>query len=104
MRGMYNMPCWNGLSQVQQHRLLTWGNLPIGFAAEGWCPNGAEVGIETSEDESPGPRFYCRGCAIDFLKTPYVTKTGKILSDADIEELADEAEAGYDVSNVKDRR
>lgn len=28
---------------------------------------------------------------------PYVTKTGKVLTDADIEALADEAEEGFDL-------
>jgi len=32
---------------------------------------------------------------------PLVTKTGKVLTDADIEALADEAEAGYDVEHLK---
>ena len=32
---------------------------------------------------------------------PWVTKTGKVLTDADIEALADEAEQGYDVSHLK---
>lgn len=31
---------------------------------------------------------------------PYVTKTGRELSDADIQALADEAERGYDVSHL----
>jgi hypothetical protein len=34
----------------------------------------------------------------------YRTKTGKVLTDADIEALADEAERGYDVEGVKTRR
>lgn len=34
---------------------------------------------------------------------PLRTKTGKILTDADIEALADEAERGYDVSHLKPR-
>lgn len=33
----------------------------------------------------------------------HVTKTGKVLTDADIEALADEAERGYDVSKIKPR-
>jgi hypothetical protein len=33
-----------------------------------------------------------------------VTKTGKILDNADFEALADEAEEGYDVSQLKERR
>lgn len=32
--------------------------------------------------------------------TEYRTPSGKILTDADIERLADEAEAGYDVSHL----
>jgi len=68
-RGWFNMPCWNGLSGEQQHRLITVGNLPIGFVPEGgWCPNGAEVAIETQHDEAPGPRFYCVGCGITYLR------------------------------------
>ncbi len=35
---------------------------------------------------------------------PYTTKTGRVLSDADIEALADEAERGYDVEDLKRRR
>lgn len=34
----------------------------------------------------------------------YLTKTGKVLTDADIEVLADEAERGYDVEVLKARR
>lgn len=34
----------------------------------------------------------------------YTTKTGKVLSDADIEAMADEAERGYDVEELKTRR
>ena len=34
----------------------------------------------------------------------YRTKTGKVLTDADIEALADEAERGYDVEVLKTRR
>lgn len=34
----------------------------------------------------------------------YKTKTGKVLSDADIEALADEAERGYDIEALQRRR
>src|SRR5665213_2231772 len=34
----------------------------------------------------------------------YKTKTGKVLTDADIETMADEAEQGYDVEMLKTRR
>jgi hypothetical protein len=36
-------------------------------------------------------------------KLTYRTKTGKVLTDAEIQALADEAEAGYDVSHLKER-
>lgn len=67
MRGWWGMACWNGLSIAQRERLLTWGNLPFGYEPEGYCPNGAEVGLEDKDDKAPGPRFYCRRCAIQFL-------------------------------------
>lgn len=34
----------------------------------------------------------------------YTTKTGRVLIDADIEALADEAERGYEVEDLKRRR
>ena len=34
----------------------------------------------------------------------YVTKTGKVLTDADIEALANEAEQGYDTSQLQPRK
>jgi Ribbon-helix-helix protein, copG family len=34
----------------------------------------------------------------------YRTKSGKILTDADIEAMADEAEGGYDVETLRSRR
>jgi hypothetical protein len=61
------MPCWNGLSADQQRRLIEWGNLPLGFVPSGPCTSGAEVAIETEHDKAPGPRFYCRACAIEYL-------------------------------------
>lgn len=61
------MPCWNGLSAEQQHRLVTWGNLPINYQTGGPCPNGAEVAVETQWDEAPGPRFLCLDCALGYL-------------------------------------
>lgn len=36
--------------------------------------------------------------------TNYRTKTGKVLTDSDIEALAEEAEQGYDVEPLKARR
>jgi hypothetical protein len=64
----YGMACWNALSAEQQERLLTVGNLPLGYEPEGeHCQRGAEVNIETQHDVAPGPRFYCRPCAIKYL-------------------------------------
>lgn len=34
---------------------------------------------------------------------PYTTKTGKVLTDAHIEAMADAAERGYDVEELKKR-
>lgn len=64
---LYGLTCWNGLSAEQQERLLEIGNLPFGYTPEGICQNGANVGIETMHDTSPGPRFYCTECAIKYL-------------------------------------
>jgi len=61
------MTCWNGLSAEQQERLIKTGNLPMGYTPEGECSNGAEVAIECMDDRAPGPRFYCRACAVDYL-------------------------------------
>ena len=37
-------------------------------------------------------------------KKPVKTKTGRVVTDAEIEALADEAERGYDVETLKTRR
>ena len=66
-RGYWNMHCWNGLSPDQQEFLRTEGYLPFGFAAEGECAQPAEVEVTTMWDEFPGPRFYCIGCAVEWL-------------------------------------
>jgi hypothetical protein len=73
MRGWWGMPCWNGLSQQQQHVLITIGTLTIGYIPMGECQNGAELEITTMYDEAPGPRFYCRPCAIKFLQELHPT-------------------------------
>jgi hypothetical protein len=78
-KGWWGMFCWNGLSTEQQDRLVNWGNLPLGFQPEGECQRGAELTIETMYDKAPGPRFYCRRCAIKFLEgltlTPEARRT-----------------------------
>lgn len=40
----------------------------------------------------------------DESKPEYRTKTGRILTTVELEALADEAERGYDVDNLSDRR
>lgn len=67
-RGWWNMTCWNGLSLDQQNRLIEVGNLPIGYVPEGDCDNPAQVEITTMWDVSPGPRFYCIECAIEYTE------------------------------------
>lgn len=67
-RGWWGLPCFNALSAEQQVFLVTEGYLPIGWQAEGdECAEGAEVEVTTMWDEYPGPRFYCRECAVKFL-------------------------------------
>lgn len=65
--GWYRLSCFNGLSGLQQQRVLEWGNLPFGYEAEGECSRGAEVAIEFADDPTPGPRFLCRQCAAEYL-------------------------------------
>lgn len=63
------MKCWNGLTPDQQEFLRTEGYLPLGFRHEGWCRRPIVVEIVTIHDEFPGPRFYCRDCAVEYLAT-----------------------------------
>jgi hypothetical protein len=67
-RGWYGLPCFNGLSAEQQVRLISWGNLPLGYQPEGPCQNGANVAIESEVDAAPGPRFYCWDCALVYVQ------------------------------------
>jgi hypothetical protein len=64
---LWDMACFDGLSEEQQRRLVHHGNLPMGYRPEGTCPNGAEVEIVTMWDLNPGPRMYCLRCAIQYL-------------------------------------
>ena len=73
-RGIWRMYCWNALCPEQQEFLRTEGYLEIGYRPKGECPNPAEVEITTAWDEFPGPRFYCRACAIDYLSVLQHTK------------------------------
>lgn len=72
-KGYWQMACWNVLSGEQQNRLIIHGNLPLGYRPEGIqlsnCIGVAELSIEAQWDEAPGPRFYCRPCAIEYLQT-----------------------------------
>ena len=65
-----HLVCWNGLSEEQQLFLVRDGVLPYGrWTPEGGtCERGAEIEITTMYDKAPGPRFYCRLCAIKFLE------------------------------------
>lgn len=66
-RGMYGMYCFNGLSDRQKKRLVEWGNLEFGFKPDGPCTNPAEIEIITVWDVTPGPRMYCRRCAVEYI-------------------------------------
>lgn len=56
--------CWNALS-TRQHRLLIDGDVPFTRLPEGdGCDLPASVLLEMVDDEAPGPRFYCYGCAL----------------------------------------
>jgi hypothetical protein len=71
VKGWWDMHCWNALSDAQQSRLITVGNLAFPWIPEreGGCPRGADVAIETHLDVAPGPRFYCFPCGIEYLRT-----------------------------------
>jgi len=73
-------------------------------AGSGHC----EASIESQQPELPGARAeisrqgwrtvgdkdYC------LLHSAYVTRTGRVLTETDLDELAAEAERGYDVSDL----
>lgn len=69
-RGFWDMHCFNALSPAQQVFLVKEGYLPWGWEPEGnpGCPRPAQVGVETAQDLTSGPRFYCRQCAIEYLQ------------------------------------
>lgn len=62
------MNCFNGLSKAQQKQLVDIGVLEYGWQPEGWCEHPATVAIETEEDATPGPRFYCLPCALAYVE------------------------------------
>lgn len=66
-RGLWGMKCWNAMSVEHQNELVTNGKFR-GYHA-GTCNGPAETGIETDQDENPGPRFYCRPCGIAYLQS-----------------------------------
>lgn len=91
--GFWQMPCWNGLHPWQQAHLIIVGNLPINYRPNGWCPNPADLCIETRWDEAPGPRFYCLRCGtVELVNTlnkmhyPYTTKENPMLSEEEVKE------------------
>ncbi len=69
-RGYWGMHCWNTLSVEQQTMLLVEGVLPLGrkMPEGGTCSKPAELEVTTMYDEAPGPRFFCRRCAIEYLE------------------------------------
>lgn len=50
--------------------------------------------------ESPRSRAYDEGRTVGEREGTYTTKSGRVLTNADFEALADEAEKGYDVSHL----
>jgi hypothetical protein len=84
--GWYQMRCWNGLSQGQQQQLIEQGVLSMGrwVPEGGTCDRPAEVAIETRQDKAPGPRFYCRRCAL--------WAVGEMVDDETLAEFVDPGE------------
>ena len=77
-----------------------------------WFANAIETGRSAGRKETcPHDDVFavaddmssCRKCGKVFSHPPLRTKSGKVLTDDDIQALADEAEAGYDVSHLKPR-
>jgi hypothetical protein len=71
-QGLYGMACFNALGPKQQERLVSYGNLPLGYIPRGGtCLNGAEVGLEFDSrypgERAPGPVFLCVPCARQYL-------------------------------------
>jgi hypothetical protein len=87
MRGWWGMTCFNGLSAEQQEFLVVEGYLPFGYEPEGECSNGAEIGIECMDDRTPGPRFYCRACAVDYLNVCICGKPMRIRGHWSMDEM-----------------
>ena len=60
------LPCWNALSAEQQRSLIHDGGRVRHAEGDG-CDQPAAVLVEAPNDEDgPGPRFYCYGCAADY--------------------------------------
>ena len=67
--GYWGMWCFNRLSDEQQRFLVVKGYLPFGWVPEGTkCSSPAQLEITCMDDETPGPRFYCVPCAIEYLE------------------------------------
>lgn len=64
----YEMNCFNALSPAQQKELVEVGVLEFGWYPQGWCETPATVAIETEDDATPGPRFYCLPCALAYME------------------------------------
>jgi hypothetical protein len=61
------------------------------------------IAQEQDPERFPLAAHFVLGATDADAQHPMVTRTGRVLTDADIQALADEAEAGYDVSKLKPR-
>lgn len=99
------------LSEQLLDRRLDW-DVALGLAIDCYGQWDREADAETPSREilKRCPRFMSVRMAglcvtaFDLLRSVYITKTGKVLTNADLDALADEAEAGYDVSRFTPSR
>lgn len=77
---------------------MTLSNLPGPWRWERREANWWRINDRLQIEDGPHPQPI--KAAEDDIMPPYRTKTGKWLTDEDIEALADEAERGYDVSQL----
>lgn len=68
--------CWNNLSEEDQQRTIITGHPPenVEINPAGRCLDPGAVGtvaIEEAGDRAPGPRVYCRRCAVERLESSW---------------------------------